>query len=154
MAVCCFTGHRDLGGKDAEISKRLHLMVESCIVAGFNEFRVGGALGFDTLAAETVLKLREQYPAARLVVMVPCRDQDRAWSREQKERYHAILQTADEVKVLSETYYRGCMFARNRALVDGSELCLAYLKGAGGTKMTVDYAKKQNVTVINIGDLI
>ncbi len=155
MKAVCFTGHRDLHGREPQIYERLYMMLESCVGCGYREFRTGGAIGFDTLAARVVLALREQYPDVRLVIYVPCRDQARRWLPAQQQQYLEHLAAADEVKVLSEHYYRGCMFVRNRALVDGSELCIAYLKeSGGGTKWTVDYANKQNVTVINIGELI
>lgn len=152
--VACFTGHRDLPvGQMEEIRTRLYETVERLIGAGVSEFRAGGALGFDTLAAATVLELKEKYPEISLVLMLPCRDQDKGWSDENKARYKEIMARADEVKVLAEHYYRGCMFVRNRALVDGSAYCIAYLTSErGGTAMTVNYAKKQNLEIINLGE--
>jgi len=152
--VACFTGHRDLPvGQTEEIRTRLYETVERLIGAGVREFRAGGALGFDTLAAATVLELKEKYPEITLVLILPCRDQDKGWSAENKERYDQIKARADEVSVLSEHYYRGCMFVRNRALVNGSDYCIAYLtSNAGGTAMTVNYAKKQNLQIINLGE--
>lgn len=155
MAICCFTGHRELGEHAQWLQDRLKLQVELCIGGGIKEFRCGGALGFDTLAAEAVLEMKKKYDDVRLVMMIPCRDQDKGWSAENRRRYQQILKQADQVNVLSEHYYRGCMFVRNRALVDGSELCIAYLRHSrGGTAMTVAYAEKKQVTVINLGDLI
>lgn len=155
MSVCCFTGHRDLGGRQKAVYDRMCLQVEALAVAGFDEFRAGGALGFDTVAAMAVIKVREQYPHIRLVLYVPCKGQERSWQPKDQQRYKKIWELADEVKVLSEHYYKGCMFVRNRALVDGSDLCVAYLKEKkGGTAMTVQYAQKQKVTVINMGDLV
>ena len=59
---------------------------------------------------------------------------------------------ADIVRV--SVYDAACARAV-RALVDGSDLCVAYLKEKkGGTAMTVQYAQKQKVTVINMGDLV
>ncbi len=154
MSICCFTGHRDLDGKAREIYRRTYDAVENCIAQGYDEFRAGGALGFDTLAAMVVLELKKKYPQVRLVLYLPCREQEKYWTTENKARYAAILEQADEVKILSDHYYRGCMFVRNRAMVEGSDLCIAYLRSGGGTKMTVDYAKKKNVTIINMGEEI
>ncbi len=127
-------------------------VIEKLYAAGFREFRCGGALGFDTLAALEVLAYRREKEDISLVLMLPCRDQDKAWTPSQKQLYRDILERADEVRVLAEHYYRGCMFVRNRALVDGSECCIAYLTSdRGGTKMTVNYAEKQGINVINLG---
>ena len=152
--VACFTGHRELPvGEIADIRIRLYETIEHLIGQGVREFRAGGALGFDTLAALTVLELREKYPEIRLVLLLPCRDQDRGWSKENKLRYRETMERADEVQVLAEHYYRGCMHVRNKALVDGSDYCIAFLRGtSGGTKATVAYAEKHNTQIINLGE--
>ena len=152
--IACFTGHRELPAEEiADIRTRLRESVKELIRRGVYEFRAGGALGFDTLAALTVLELKEEYPEIRLALLLPCRDQDRGWSRENRLRYREIIERADEVQVLAEHYYRGCMHVRNKALVDGSDYCIAFLRGmSGGTKATVAYAEKQNTQIINLGE--
>ena len=70
--VCCFTGHRYLpADRLGEIKKRLEAESEACIRQGVILFETGGALGFDTMAAHTVLRLREGY-AVRLRLVLPC----------------------------------------------------------------------------------
>ena len=44
---------------------------------GVREFRAGGARGFDTLAALTILEFKENHPDVRLVLMLPCKHQDK-----------------------------------------------------------------------------
>ena len=45
------------------------------------------------------------------------------------------------------------MARRNRALVDGSDYCVAYLtKNSGGTLYTCSYALKKGVELINLAD--
>lgn len=128
-------------------------MIEKLYRDGVREFRCGGAVGFDTLAALAVLEKREEYPDIRLVLMLPYRGQATAFTPLQRRCYDEIMLGADEVNVLSEHYFRGCMFARNRALVEGSDYCVAFLLGdTGGTKMTVDYAKKKELKIINLGE--
>jgi len=123
------------------------------IDAGVCEFRAGGALGFDTLAALAVLEIKEEYPEIRLVLMIPCKDQTKGWKEADCLRYDHIMQAADEVNILAEHYYRGCMFVRNRALVDGSTYCICYQRYAGGgTGMTVNYANKQGLIITNVGE--
>ena len=46
------------------------------------------------------------------------------------------------------------MHLRNRALVDGSDTCVAYLTAnRGGTLYTCAYALKQGLTLINLADM-
>ena len=151
---CCFTGHRRI--PDAMLSPlqdNLRRMIEQLYRDGVREFRCGGAIGFDTLAALAVLEKREEYPDIRLVLMLPYRGQANAFTPLQKRCYDEIMQCADEVNILSEHYFRGCMFVRNRALVEGSDYCVSFLLyDTGGTKMTVDYAKKMGLKIINLGE--
>lgn len=86
--TCCFTGHRDIPAGDYQlIFKKTEEMVESLIKKGYLYFGAGGALGFDTIAAFTVLKLKECYPDVRLILVLPCLAQTRGWSREDVEIY-------------------------------------------------------------------
>jgi hypothetical protein len=58
---------------------------------------------------------------------------------------------ADKVVDTSAEYTRGCMFKRNRHLVDNSSVCICYLtQRRGGTAYTVDYAQKAGLEIINI----
>ena len=154
--TCCFTGHRDIpSGAYQHIFSKTEEMVESLIKEGYLYFGAGGALGFDTIAAFTVLKLKEKYPDVRLILVLPCLSQTRGWSSHDVEIYEDIKSRADKVVYTSEEYTRGCMHKRNRHLVDNSSACIAYLTDSkGGTAYTVDYAKKHGLIVYNIADYI
>jgi uncharacterized phage-like protein YoqJ len=57
----CFTGHRQIPDEDYEALKDLLCReLEIQIQNGATHFRTGGALGFDTLAALTVLLLKKR----------------------------------------------------------------------------------------------
>ena len=63
MTTCCFTGHRRIPPEAvAPLRERLEAEIESLIRQGVRYFGAGGALGFDTLAAEAVLDLKAVYP--------------------------------------------------------------------------------------------
>ena len=47
-------------------------------------------MGFDTIAAFAVLKLKERYPDIRLILVLPCFSQTRGWSQEDIEIYDDI----------------------------------------------------------------
>ena len=127
-------------------------MIEA-IEQGYRYFGCGGALGFDTLAAQTVLRLREIYPEIRLILVLPCRDQTRGWKQADVAEYDRIMKAADKVTYTSEQYYSGCMHKRNRHLVDYSSLCVCYLtEQSGGTAYTVNYARTQGLKIINVAE--
>lgn len=148
----CFTGHRELPADDLlEISKHLEDTLATLIEQGYRYFGAGGALGFDTLAAQVVLRLRERYPRIRLILVLPCLNQTRGWPQENIDTYEEIKRCADKATYTSEHYFRGCMQKRNRHLVDNSSVCICYLtKPIGGTAYTVNYARRSGLRIINI----
>ena len=149
---CCFTGHRKLS---EAVLNALPEMLDSCIEnlhsEGIDTFYAGGALGFDTLAAEAVIRFREKRPGVRLILALPCKNQTRRWKREAVERYETIRQSADEVRFVSEEYDSGCMRRRNEYMADRSSVCVCYLtQKKGGTAYTVSYAAKKGLRIINL----
>ena len=154
MRVCCFTGHRTLPPDvSVALCRALDQHILALVERGVTEFRAGGARGFDTLAALRVLALREKDPRVRLVLYLPCRTQSEGWREGERLLYADILSRADEVHFVSDQYIAGCMQMRNRALVDGSDACLAYLtRSTGGTKQTFLYALKQGLEVVNLAE--
>lgn len=154
--ICCFTGHRSIGAEHMrELPYLLDYQIEKLIVCGVTTFRGGGAIGFDTLAELVVLEKKEKYDFIRLELILPCREQTAKWGERDKKIYEYILSRADKVSYVSEAYTSGCMYARNRALVDGADFCLAYCTSQkGGSAYTCDYAKKRGVDLINVSDLL
>ena len=154
MTTCCFTGHRVIPyGKRTELAAILDRRIAALFDVGFTEFRAGGARGFDALAAERVLVFRETHPSCHLHLYLPCRDHDKGWSANERAIFEEICAKADSVHYVREHYSADCMHARNRALVEGSDLCLAYLtSNRGGTLYTCSYALKQGVHLINLAD--
>lgn len=149
---CCFTGHRKIPYKDMDI---LPIRIRSAIIKLINEgylnFNAGGALGFDTLAAKTVLDLKSEYKDIKLSLYLPHFTQADSWSERDRWLYEHIKSNADGVFYASQDYVRGCMHMRNRMLVDNSSVCICYLtQDKGGTAYTVDYAKRNNLRVINL----
>lgn len=150
--TCCFTGHRKIPLDQLEsVTQRLRDAVIATIKDGYLYFGAGGALGFDTLAAQTILDLKKDYPQIKLILVLPCKTQARGWKQEDIEEYNRIMKAADKVVYTSQDYYNGCMHKRNRHLVDNSSLCICYLNSnTGGTAYTVDYAKSVGCRVSNI----
>ena len=150
--TCCFTGHRHIPlSKRKAVVQRLKTELSALINNGYQFFMAGGALGFDTIAAQTVLDLKIEYPHIKLILILPCPNQTRGWNETDKQTYEYIKSRADKVVYTSQEYRRGCMHKRNRHLVDNSSVCICYLtEDTGGTAYTVNYAKSKGLTIINI----
>ena len=151
--TCCFTGHRKIIAPIDDVQHILYTTIEKLINSGVIYYGAGGALGFDTLAALTVIKLRNIYPHIKLIMVLPCKEQTKGWRNEDVETYSYILRQADKVVYTSEKYYPGCMHKRNRHLVDNSSHCICYLeKSTGGTAYTVNYANKSGLKIYNVAN--
>lgn len=150
----CFTGHRKIPPEQQEkVVRQLRKTILELAGDEYRYFGAGGALGFDTLAAQTVLNLKSDLPQIRLILVLPCLSQSDRWRSRDKEIYETIKARADKIVYTSREYTRGCMHKRNRHLVDSSSVCVCYLKDAtGGTAYTVKYARSKNLRIINIAE--
>ncbi len=139
---CAFTGHRVL---QSDFSfETLEREIRKAIERGADTFYCGMAIGFDLLAAETVLQLKTEYGNVKLIACVPFYGQEKNFSVKDKEKYRSILKSADEKVILSDEYYRGCMQVRNKYMADRADLLITYCKKTtGGTAFTVKYFQKK-----------
>ncbi len=150
--ACCFTGHRVIGSIHREdMPALLEKQIRCRIQEGICDFITGGARGFDTLAAEAVIRLRTEFPQIRLILAIPCPDQTQGWPLDEKIRYEEIALKADETCLVSKSYTKTCMMRRNRFMVDNSIGCIFYLtQMRSGTYKTVEYAMEQGSKLYNI----
>lgn len=102
---------------------------------GVRYFGVGGALGFDMLAAEELLALRDRGRCLKVILVLPFPGYRRYWLPAQEERAARVEARADKVVWCSREPSREAFLLRNRRLVDGSAYCIAYcippLRGIG-----------------------
>lgn len=149
--VVCFSGHRQIQGDLSNLKEQLNSFIIKLIEQGVIFFGAGGALGFDMLAEETILELKEKYPKIKLVLPCPPEQQTLKWNNQQRKRYYHILEKADKIRILSPVYTNDCMLARNRHLVENSEYLVCYLRNeSGGTFYTVKYAEKLGLKIIRL----
>ena len=150
--ACCFTGHRKIPDNHFNyLNKRLNEEIINLIHKGVLYFYSGGALGFDTLAAKAVLKLKRQFPKIQLILLLPCKNQTKYWKISDINTYEQIKSSCDKYIYVSKEYSRDCMHKRNRLLVEKSSYCITYFCGRkGGTDYTINYALQKNLKIINI----
>ncbi len=150
----CFTGHRQLSEQELrDASLAVSRAVEALAAQGITHYYAGGALGFDLAAAVTVLNLKTGMPFLSLTLALPCREHMAKWRRADRELFSRVMARADRVLYVSDDYFSGCMQKRNRFMVDGSSVCLAYMTACrGGTFHTVSYARKKGISVMNLAE--
>lgn len=155
--TCCFAGHRDLpvGDRLEKLQKVLEGRIINLIERGFMTFIAGGALGFDMLAACTVLRMKEKYPYIRLKLALPHEGSSLLWRYDSRVVQNLIITHADEIVLVSKEYFGGCMLKRNRYMVKESDYCIIYLnKNSGGTFYTLNEAKRKGIGIINICEFL
>ena len=147
--TCAFSGHRNLKSYDFDPAL-LDRVILNLIKNGTQNFLCGMALGFDMAAAESVMQFKKQYNV-KLTAVLPCKNQSDGYGESNRARYRRILESCDEVVTLSDEYYKGCMHARDRYMVENSQALICFLrKSGGGTYYTVNYAKKLNIPLIEL----
>jgi len=152
--TCFFSGHRDIPfDQYPAVQAKLKQAVETLIGKGVQYFGVGGAVGFDTIAALTILQLKKEHPQIRLILILPCKGHDFSWQGKDKAIFENIRKRADKVIYTTERYYDGCMYKRNRHMADSAGWGIVYLdRAAGGTAYTVSYAHSVGVRLTNLVD--
>ena len=160
--IACFSGHRDSRLPQTEAGRNLLIQYIDSAIAdatsdGYDVFLMGACYGFDLLCAERVLNYNEiHYPYSLHkqldpVAIVPYRGQEKHWSPENQKHYAEILRRCSKIFTLLPHYTRDCFHKRNRFLVDNSSRLICYCDGKrSGTKYTLDYAKKQGITIVSL----
>ena len=132
--TCCFTGHRKISAKLLDtVSVKLKEAVNS----------------------EAILNAKQEHKRKKinLILAIPYPEQADGWDDADIDEYERIKALADEVVYISKEKKKGCMYARNRYMIDNSSLCIAYMtRKTGGTAYTVKYAQENNKKIYNIAE--
>lgn len=143
-----FSGHRNFNQAFAPL---IYDTVCSMCEKGFSIFLTGMAVGFDLAAAQAVIKARSKYPDIKLFAIVPYPAQDERFSPYDKIKYRRILSLSDEKIVVADSYQPDVFFKRNDFLICNSSQLICYYNGKrGGTMQTVNLAKNQRLSIINL----
>ena len=149
---CAFSGHRTIKqAHRGKISSLIARAIEYAYSEGCRTFYSGGAIGFDTLAAQQVIRFRMTHPDVRLILLLPCVDQGARWTDAQRNMYSHLLSEANETAYISESYTPSCIKKRNEALAAVGDIMICYLcHRVSGTGQTVSIAKSLGQRVYNL----
>ena len=150
--VCCFTGHQDImPGEEQKIRTRVRYLVRDLMARDVIYFGVGGARGFDMLAAEYIIHVREDVKnRVRLISVLPYPGYMDSWPEAERRRQEEIIRKSNKVVWVSRENHSGVFYERDRKLVDGSGVVISYChRVTGGTAYTVRYAMEQGIPVMN-----
>ncbi len=152
-----FTGHRPerLDLPEATVQDWLEKQIRNAVEDGYTDFISGMQRGVDLWAAEIVLKLCDERKekGIRLFAAAAFKEMESRWEMDWQKRYHAVLAAADGVIYVSDKPGRSAFFKRNEWMVDHSKRLIGVYTGApGGTKETIQYAKKLGREVVLIDE--
>ena len=134
----------------SDVKKKLENEFLSQIKNGINTFLVGMAVGFDAICFQILEKIRLN-ENIKIIACIPCEEQSKKFSYQQKLEYNRQVNSADDKIILSKEYTPYCMMKRNMFMVDNSSVLVCYLReNKGGTFNTVNYAKTQGLQIIKV----
>lgn len=108
----------------------------------------GMSLGFDQAVAQSAIDLNIPFVAA-----IPFIGMESRWTKSSQDYFFKLLKHAVELSIISRGSYSNSKFLkRDRWMVDHADTVLALYdeRFSGGTAYTVNYAKQNNKTIINI----
>ena len=155
-----FTGHRPEKIKgytshpqevEARVREALAEAVKMFYRHGYRRFMTGMADGVDLWAADEIIRLREEgvMSEAEIVAVVPFRGHHRTTNT--PALYQRVSDAATERVFICEEYHHNCYTLRNDYLVDNASALIAYCEGTpGGTKYTLQRARRQGLTIFDI----
>lgn len=147
--TCCVTGHREIPASQiAYVKQALRGEISLAIADGFTHFLSGFAEGADLLFAEIVAEFCEKGADIRLEAAIPYRGR----LHRLEKTHRKLLESCDEITVISEDYTKNVFAKRNQYMVERSERVLAVYDGrqTGGTAATIRMAEKKGVELRKI----
>ena len=131
-----FCGHKEI--LQDYIKEQLLVETEKLILSGARKFLLGGYGSFDYLAATTLKSLKTQYTHIESVIVLPYINKKHA-----EDLYDYSIYPPIET-VLP----RFAITARNKWMVDNSDVVVAYVRHSGGAEQSLKYAQRKSKTIV------
>ena len=138
-----------------KIYAELYTQIKILYEQGYTNYYSGMADGFDMIASEVVLVLKNEGLKINLIAVIPFVGQELRYSETDKIRYKTIYENAASIIFSCEEYHDRCYLDRNDLLLANCSMVVCYYSGLrGGTMYTVNRAMKTELPIINIYDMI
>lgn len=147
-----FFGHRRIADP-LTVDRRLDTLIRRLLLEkSFVEFLVGRDGDFDQLVSSAIHRAKRTVrdDNSSLVWVLPYVT---AEYRNNAESYDKYYDEVEICEVAAGSHYKAAFQARNRSLVDRSDLVVSWIEhNSGGAYQTMRYAQKQGVPYINLYD--
>ena len=145
MKACCGFGHRNIF---ENIGDRLDSAVETAIQQGCEIFYTGAMGEFDSLCSSAVRKAKKSHPHIKLICVKPYFTND---INTDSDYYNAMYDDVIIPPELIGVHYKAAIKARNRWVIDNSDVILIYtVRNYGGACEAKRYAQHENKAIIII----
>ena len=145
-----FFGHRLLSDSLA-VEKKLQMVIQEQLLSKeYVEFLVGRDGEFDQLVSSTIRRCKREYRSdnSAHIWVLPYLT---AEFRDNEESFRDYYDEIEVCEAAAGSHYKNAHQARNRAMVDRSDLVvLCIQRESGGAWQTMKYTKKQGILYINI----
>lgn len=145
-----FFGHREISDSIG-VEKRLYKLVRELIrTREYVEFLVGRNGEFDTLVSSVIRRAIAEldYGNASHILVLPYQTAELRSNSDSYKDYYTEVEICEQA---AAAHFRAAIQVRNKAMVDRSDLVVCYIEhNSGGAYKIVQYAEKQDKTVINI----
>lgn len=143
--ACCGFGHRNVF---ENISDKLDQAIESAIQQGCEIFYTGAMGNFDSLFSSAIRRAKKNYPQIKLICVKPYFTND---INTNKDYYVALYDDIIIPDELADIHYKAAINARNRWMIDNSDIIVVYtVRNYGGAYEALKYAKRNRRTVFTI----
>lgn len=145
-------GHRYIDNP-FKVEERLEEYIHKLLAEHeYVDFLVGRNGDFDRYATSTILRVRKRYrdDNSSLVLVLPY---PMAEYLNNEESFHDYYSDVEISHAASKAHPKSAIQIRNREMVDRADLILCYIEHKeGGAWQTVQYAIKQEKTIINLAE--
>ena len=149
MKACCGFGHREVF---ENIRGQIEEAVLEAIKNGCEIFYTGAMGEFDRLYSSAVRKAKKTYPYIKLICVKPYFTNDINTDRDYYSAMYDDIIIPDE---LVGIHYKAAIKARNRWMIDHSDIILLYtVRNHGGAFEARRYAEKKSKSIISINGRI
>lgn len=147
MKACCGFGHREVF---ENISGQVEEAVLMAIKDGCEVFYTGAMGEFDSLFSSAVRRAKKVHPHIKLICVKPYMTNDINMGRDYYSTLYDDVIIPDE---LAGIHYKAAIKARNRWIVDHSDMVIVYtIREHGGAYEAKCYAERRSKHIIKIGE--
>lgn len=147
--ICCFCGHSKIYDS-YKLAESIKDSAKKIILQeNISEFWVGNYGGFDKLCASVINELKSEYPNIKLNLILPYLTQE---ILKNKDFYNKRFDNIILAELPEYTPKKYSITECNKYMLNHSRFVICYITHDwGGAYQTLKYAKRKNLTIINIG---